>query len=115
MRWRFQGARPRQPRRSRGPASAPAGFLWAGVRRDTIAGMPRLPRRLLAAALMAGWALACSSSHPERGDAGAESRSDAAARDRTGEHVYADAGPPGPLGAPLQGVERTGTWIDFPD
>jgi hypothetical protein len=73
---------------------------------------------VVALALIAGAAAACSSDH---GTAGADAavdgpvQLDVAPRDRNGDHAYPDAAPPGALGAPLQGSEGAWTWIDFPD
>jgi hypothetical protein len=73
------------------------------------------------AALIAGAAAACSSDHAAGGggavDAAADGpvHLDVVPRDRSGEHAYPDAAPPGALGTPLQGVEGAWTWIDFPD
>jgi hypothetical protein len=74
-------------------------------------------------ALITAAAAACSSGHGAGGtgagvDGGVvdgEVRLDVAPRDRSGEHAYPDAAPPGALGAPLQGVAGAWTWIDFPD
>src|SRR5688572_10911846 len=38
------------------------------------------------------------------------------ARDRDPDHVYGEAGPPGPLGVPLPtDLDRQWSWIAFPD
>jgi len=94
-----------------------------GTRRDSVACVAGKRWRIAGVvALSAGAAAACSSG-PAAGGAGAgdgaavdgQVRLDVALRDRSGEHAYADAVPPGAPGAPLQGVEGVWTWIDFPD
>jgi Pectinacetylesterase len=63
---------------------------------------------------MALGALACSSSHQARRDAAVDVVY--TPRDHNPDTVYADAGPPGPLGAPLPaGAEGQWSWVDFPD